>query len=174
MNEVVEHSFRTKAGTCVITPERIVLERQGIRVTVGKWIYGDTIHRALFIYGMIGAVALAVGAWSLATESYFAGILLSFIGVFFIWNVFVSRNASAAPVIERSTIQSVTAHPPRPPFTRGYFVVRYFENGKERRRYIFLPGVMSNGKREYQRALVVMQEAGLLNAKQSKNQDLSG
>jgi hypothetical protein len=165
MNEVAEHSFRTRAGICTITPERIILERHGIRRAVSNLIYGNTIQRAIIIYGLITAAALGVGAWALARESYVAGGLLCFVGLCFLRNVILSRNTSAATVIERSSIQSVEAHPPRPLLTRGYFTVWFSEKGKKRRRYIMLPGFMSNGNNEYPRALLAMQEAGLLNGK---------
>ena len=80
-----------------------------------------------------------------------------------VWDVVSSRNNSATPVIERSNILSVSAHSPRPPLTRGYFKVQFTDNGKERRRLIMLPGILSNGKQEYVHALEIMKQSGLLN-----------
>lgn len=173
MNGVVEHRFRTKTGTCIITAERIVLERQGIRGTAAKGIYGNTINRALIIYGVLGMFALVAGSWLLANKSYVSGGALCLVSVCCLWNVFVSRNNSATAVIERSTIQSVEAHAPRPPLTRGYFLVRFLEKGEERRRLIMLPGSMSHGNEEYHRALSAMREAGLMDGKQGNRESPS-
>jgi len=162
MNEVAEHSFRTRAGICTITPERIILERHGIRRAVSNLIYGNTIHRAIIIYGLITAAAFGFGAWALARESYIAGGLLCFVGLCFLRNLIICRNTSVATVIERPTIQSIEAHKPHPPFIRGYFTVWFLEKGKNHRRFIMLPSVMSNGSKEYPKALLALQETGLL------------
>jgi hypothetical protein len=123
---------------------------------------GNSISRALLIFGMLGLAALAFGIWSLTSGSTVAGIFYCLIGAFFLWNVVASRRNSAAPVIDRSTIRNVEAHPPRPPATRGYFAVLFEENGKERKRLIILPGSMENGREVYERAVATMKETGLL------------
>jgi hypothetical protein len=160
----MEHEFATKTGTCIITPAQIVLERQGIAGGVAIRIYGRSITRTLLMYGVIGVIAVAMGAWSLATGSQFFGIAICLIGVYFLWNIFVSRSNSAVPIIDRSTIVSVEAHPPRPLLTRGYFVVRFVDNGKMCRRLIMLPGSRGGGKEEYRRALLIMEQSGLMPA----------
>ena len=162
MNANAEHSFRTRAGTCTITPERIVLERHGFRRAISSLIYGNTINRAATLYGLITAVAFGLGAWAFAQGSYITGGLLYFIGLCFFRYLIMCRNTSVATVIERSSIQSVEVHKPHPPFTRGYFTVWFLEKGKKQRRFIMLPGFMSNGSKEYPKALLAMQETGLL------------
>ena len=157
----MEHRFTTKTGTCIITPEQIVLEHQGIAGGMASRIYGRSITRMLLNYGVMGVVALAIGTWSLATGSQFFGIVVCLIGAYFLWNIFVSRTNSAVPIIDRSTIVSVEAHPPRLLLSRGYFVVRFLDNGKTRQRLIMLPGSRGGGKEEYRRALLIMEQSGL-------------
>jgi hypothetical protein len=162
MNESVDNSFRIKAGTCIVTPEQIILRRRGIRGKVGKLIWGENIFRAIVIYGIISILMLAFGVVLLTEGNYFSGIVLCSIGLAFLLNVYLSRNASATQTIERLSIQSIEMHPPRPPITRGYFTVWFSDNGNKRRRFIMLPGMLSGGKKEYLKALLVMQNARLI------------
>ena len=162
MSTNTEHSFSTKAGTCIITPERIVLERHGFQRVISSLLYGDTINRAAILYGLITSVAFGLGAWAFAQGSYVIGVLLYLIGLGFFRNLIMCHNTSVATVIERSSIQSVEVHKPHPPFTRGYFTVWFLEKGKKQRRFIMLPGFMANGNKEYPKALLVMQETGIL------------
>jgi len=147
MSKIAENSFRTKAGTCVITPSQIVLERQGLLGAIGKYVYGNNIYRALAIYGILGAELLTVGIWLLIAEDFLGAVLLCLVGVFFVGNVFLNWNASAAPTIDRSNIQSVSTRRPRPPLTRGYFVVWFSKNGKARKRFIMLRACYQTAKR---------------------------
>jgi hypothetical protein len=162
MSEAPEYRFRTKTGTCTVTPERIILKREGVCGAVAETAYKTSIGRALTIYGVIGTVALLCGIWSLINRDFVAGGFQCAIGIFFIWNIVVSRNNSFAPVIDRSAIRKIVAHPPHPPVTRGYFAVLFEEDGRIRKRLIMIPGSMQGGKPEYERALTAMREAGLL------------
>ena len=162
MSANAERCFSTKAGTCIITPERIVLERHGFQRVVSSLLYGDTINRAAILYGLITSIAFGLGAWAFAQGSYVIGVLLYLIGLSFFRNLIMCRNTSVTTVIERSTIQTVEAHKPHPPFTVGYFTVWFLEKGKKQRRFIMLPGFMANGSKEYPKAVLVMQETGLL------------
>ena len=162
MNELQEYKFRTKTGVCTITPQQVILDRQGARGEVAKTVFGNGIHRALAIYAVLGIFLLIFGVSMLAQGDEISSAIYILLGLMFLWNVFTSRSNSSASVIERSAIQSVDAHPPRPPFTRGYFSVWFMENGSKRRRLIILPGSLSSGNEEYRKALAILQEAGLL------------
>ena len=159
-----EYTFRTKTGTCTITPEQIILTRDGSRGAAAELTVSSSIGRALMIYGVLGGSALIMGLWYLLGDDTPAGVVFSVIGALFLWNVVKSRNNSAVPTIDRSAIRAVEAHPPRPPATRGYFTVLFEEHGKVRKRMIMLPGVMENGQAEYERAEAAMRASGLLTA----------
>lgn len=165
MSEVVEYSFRTKTGSCTITPERIVLTREGVRGAVAERSFGSSIGNALVIYGVLGTAALVFGITSLVSGDVVSGGFLCLVGTLLIWNVIANRNNSATPVIERSSIRGVEGHPPRPPVTRGYFAVWFEDGGTVRKRLIMLPGSMENGNEEYKRAETAMRKAGLLDDK---------
>jgi len=162
MNKNIEYSFNTRAGSCIITKERIVLERHGFRRALSNLVYGETMTRAIVLYGLIVAVTFGFGGWAITEGSYIVGTMLVFIGLVFLRNLFMCRNTSVATVIERASVKSVEAHKPYPPFTRGHFTVWFLEKGKKQRRFITPPGSPFNGHKEYARAVQVLQETGLL------------
>jgi len=158
----VDHVFRTKTGLCTITDDRIVLTRGGVRGAVAEVTVGRSIWRPLITYGVLGAALLAFGVTRLAVREYLPGVVFCGFGGVFLCSVITSRNNSATPVILRSTIRGIVARPPRPPIVRGHFIVTFDEGGKERRRFILLPGTGSGGREEYAKAVQVMTAAGLL------------
>jgi len=160
--EVGECSFRTRSGVCIITEKQIILKRKGVLARRADFLYDDSMVRVLVLYAILGVSALAAGVLLLVLGSWAAGTFVCVFGLFLLWNVYFSRNNSANPEIERSSIRSVEAHPPRRLITRGYFTVRFLERGRERKRLIMMPGSISGGTAEYQRALSMMQVAGLL------------
>ena len=156
-------TFRTKSGTCTITPEQIVLRREGPRGAASQRLYGNSTVRILVIYGLLGACLLAYAVWSWRDGHKIAAILPGAFGLLLLWVVFLSRQNSAAATIDRLTIRSVEAHPPRPPITRGYFRVWFADDrGQQRQRLIMLPGSLSDGDAEYGKAVAAMRVAGLL------------
>jgi hypothetical protein len=159
-----KQTFRTKTGTCTITPDEIVLTRLGHRVSSA--VVGNSIIRILAIYGIMGGVLLALGVRVLLHGDTGPGVLLLLWGALVVGNVVVSRNNSAAAMVKRSAIRKVTAHRPRFPLTRGYFTVFFEEEGRLRKRLIMLPGSMHGGGEEYRRAEAMMATVGLLHARQ--------
>ena len=161
-SEASNYSFRTKTGICTITPEQIILSRESILGTAAKNIHGNNIRRSLTLYALLGITAVGLAAWAIVSRDYFFGAFLLIIGLFLLWSVLSSRNNSAAPIIQRSDIKSVKARAPIPPIRRGYFIVRFTENGKEHNRLIMLPGSLYGGKAEFELALQTMQKSGLM------------
>lgn len=161
-------TFRTKTGTCTITPDEIVLTSSGHGVSsaIARRMFGNSIIRILTIYGIVGGVLVALGVRALLRGDTGPGVLLLLWGALFVGNVVVSRNNSATAVVKRSAIRKVTAHRPRPPLTRGYFAVFFEEEGRLRKRLIMLPGSMHGGSEEYRRAEAMMPGVGLLRARQ--------
>jgi hypothetical protein len=162
MNNEAEYTFRTKTGTCMISPERLVLTRDGTTGKVAQFLYGRSIHRGLIIYGIIGTAVLIFGIWQIIEENYISGVFFLLIGIYLFWNVIASWNNSGLNQIERSTVQSIDIQPPKPPLTRGYFTINFTHNGKKRKRLVMLPGSLSGGEEEYKKALSAMKETGWL------------
>jgi len=162
MSETSEYSFRTKTGTCTITPDQIILTREGPRGAAAERFIGSSVRRALLIYALLGVGVLSLGLRYFYIGPAAAGVIPVLIGVYLLWNVITSRNCSAVPIINRTAIRTVEAHPPRPPITRGYFAVLFSENGKESKRLIMLPGSMHGGRAEYKHAAATMRASGLI------------
>jgi len=129
---------------------------------MARMVYGESIVRLLVIYGALGIASLALGVWQFTNGSYIPGFFLCILGSLLLWNIIWSRRNSAGTIIELSTVKSVDAHAPHPPFTRGYFVVHFLEKGEERQRLITLPGSLSGGDEEFKKAVSTMRETGLL------------
>jgi hypothetical protein len=162
MNSETEYTFRTKTGVCKLSAERLVLTREAKTGKVMRILYGRSIHRGLILYGVFGTIFLLLGVWQIIEEQYISGMLFVLIGIYLFWNVIASWNNSSLNQIERSTVQSVEIQPPKPPLTRGYFKINFTHNGKKRKRLVMMPGVMSGGDEEYQKALSMMKETGWL------------
>jgi hypothetical protein len=156
-------TFETKTGFCHIFPDRIVLSRDGIAGEIASVTVGNNIARILVIYGM-----MALGFLAIAIDGYRKGILAQQIvpgvlAVVLICSIVASRNNSAAPVIGRSRIRKVTFRKAIPGFTRSHFVVRFEdERGKLKKRLIMLPGSLTGGPKETEKAVKIMTEAGLI------------
>lgn len=161
-----EKIFRTKTGFCHILPDKIVLARDGIAGSAANAVSGKTnsIGRTLIIYGVL-TIYFAFKAYNMfVKEDTVWAILYSLVVVFNVYAITTSINNSSASVIEKDKIKSVTFNKAKPGLTRSYFEVFFeAENGKIKKRLIMLPGSLSNGSEETQKALQIMEEEGLLN-----------
>jgi hypothetical protein len=84
-------------------------------------------------------------------------------GIYLIYTVFKSINLSATPIIERNKIKNVEFKPAKKFLTRSYFKVDFEQNaGKIKSRLIMLPGSLNDGTNETEKAIGIMQNAGLI------------
>jgi len=158
-----EKTFRTKTGFCHVTADKIILTRDGAVGNLSKVIVGNTIWRIVIIYGII-----SVGLIYFAYESYVIGDIatalpLGLIAFYFVYGIVKSLNNSATPVIERKDILRVTYHAGTSGLTRPRFVVEFTDNGRTKKRLIPLPGSLSGGQSEADKAVEIMKSAKLLN-----------
>lgn len=163
MGEETSRIFKTKTGTCQVTREKLVLTRSGLTGNAARGLFGNSITRALVLYGTVGFAALVYAVIMILSENYGQAVLFGLIGVYFAYNVFASFKNSATPEIERSEVKNIVIHSPRPPLTRAYFVVHFVRDGKSKKRLIVLPGSMSDGNIEYENALSILQNEGWTN-----------
>ncbi len=161
MSENESLSFRTKTGTCEITPDQIILTRSGVRGQVARLIFGSSIQRAVMIYGVLALLALVFTVVAVVEGDMVGIILFGALALLCGLNAVDARRKSASPIIERKSIRRVQAHPPHAPVTRGYFNVEFEEQGVTRQRLIILPGSLEDGNAEFQRALEILRQAGL-------------
>jgi hypothetical protein len=83
--------------------------------------------------------------------------LFLILGLFLLLGIFRSLNNSGTPVIERQKIRDIEFKKALPGATRAYFVVRFEnESGHIKQRLIMLPGSLSNGELETEKALKIM------------------
>lgn len=158
-----EKTFKTKTGFCHILPDKIVLTRDGIIGNVAKVTVGNGIARILIIYGII-----AIGLFYFAFDNYkngqtFTSILFGLLGLFLVYGTITSINNSATPIIDRQKIKEVKFRKAIFGLTRSRFEV-YFEddNSKIKKRLITLPGSLTDGQNETEKAIKIMKDEKLI------------
>lgn len=158
-----EKTFKTKTGFCHILPDKIVLTRDGVVGNVAKVTVGKSIVRILIIYGV-----MTVGLFYFGFEAYKNGqtlqpILFGLIGVYLIYGIINSLNNSATPIIDRDRIKEVILKKAIKGLTRSRFEVMFEdENRKIKKRLIMLPGSMTDGQSETEKAIAIMKDEQLL------------
>ena len=152
-----ENIFKTKSGYCQVLKDKIVLTRDGVTGNVAKVTMGNNIVRPLIIYGVISMSLFFLGFKSFSEGRTLEALFLVIIGFFLIFAIIKSSKNSASPIINRQNIKDIEFKKAVPGATRAYFIIR-FENevGKIKQRLILLPGSLSNGESETQKALEIM------------------
>ena len=158
-----ENTFKTKTGFCHILPDKIILTRDGIIGNVASMTVGNDISRILVIYG-----GFAIGLFYFAFDEYRNGqivqpILFVLLGVFLIYGIANSINNSATPIIDRQKIREVKLKKAIVGLTRSRFEVLFEdENGKIKKRLIMLPGSLTDGQNETEKAIKIMTDEKLI------------
>ncbi|RDC56522.1 phosphoribosylaminoimidazolesuccinocarboxamide synthase [Pedobacter chinensis] len=158
-----EKTFKTKTGFCHILPDKIVLTREGIIGNVATVTVGNNISRILIIYG-----GLAIGLFYLAFDSYTEGqiaplILFGLFGIYLVYGIVNSINNSATPIIDRQNIKEVKFKKAIVGLTRSRFEVLFEdEQGKLKKRLILLPGSLTDGQSETEKAIKIMTDEKLI------------
>ena len=158
-----EKTFKTKTGFCHILPDKIVLTRDGVVGNVAKVTVGNNIARILLIYG-----AITIGLFYFAYEAFksrqtLQPILFGLIGLYLIYGILSSINNSATPIIDRKKIKDLKLKKAVKGLTRSRFEVLFEdENGKIKKRLITLPGSLTDGQDETEKAVQIMREEQLL------------
>lgn len=156
-------TFKTKTGYCHILSDQIILTRDGIIGNVAKATVGNNITRIILIYGVI-----TIGLFYFVLDAYkngetFQPILFGLIGIYLIYGIINSLNNSATPIIDRQKIKEVKFKKAIKGLTRSRFEVLFEdENGKIKKRLIMLPGSLTDGQNETEKAVKIMMEEKLL------------
>ena len=158
-----ENTFKTKTGYCHILPDRIVLTRDGSIGNVASVVSNNNLTRILMVYVAFSVFLLYLAFKSSIKGQFFMPIFYGTISFYLMYGVFASRNNSSTPVIERNKIKEIKYKKAIFGLTRARFEV-FFEDekGKIKKRIIMLPGSLSDGKVETEKALVIMKQEGLL------------
>ena len=158
-----EKTFKTKTGFCHILPDKIVLTRDGIIGNVAKVTVGNNVSRILIIYG-----GLSLGLFYFAFDSYKKGqiaqpILFGLLGIYLVYGIINSINNSATPIIDRQKIKEVKFKKAIIGWTRSRFEVLFEDKqGKIKKRLIMLPGLLTDGQNETEKAIKIMTDEKLI------------
>lgn len=157
-----EKTFRTKTGFCHVTGDKIILTRDGVIGNISKVTVGNNVTRILIIYGL-----LSVGLIYFAYDSFTKGdtttiLFFGLMGLYLIYGIVKSRNNSATPIIDRKDIRSVTYNSGTSGLTRPRLEVEFNDNGQIKKRLIMLPGTLTGGQSEADKAVQIMRDEKLL------------
>ena len=158
-----QNTFKTKTGFCHILPDKIVLSRGGVMGSTSDIVVGNSINRVLIIYGIITIYLLYSAINNFQSGHIIISIIYTLVGLFLLYGIISSLNNSATPVIERSSIRNIKLKEAIFGLTRSRFEVLFEdEDGKIKKRLIMLPGSLTGGKRETEKAVKIMQMENLL------------
>ncbi len=155
--------FKTKTGYCHILPDKIVLSRDGVIGNVSSALVGNNINRVLFFYALLVIGNLFAAYMHFKKNEIYSTLFFLIAGLFLLYGILASRNNSATPIINRTSIKKVKFTKGMGWLTRSRFEV-LFENeqGKLKKRLIMLPGTLNNAKEETTKALQIMKTNNLL------------
>jgi hypothetical protein len=158
-----ENTFKTKSGYCHVLPDKIVLTRDGVIGNLSKAVNGNGISRILILYSLISIYLLYSSYSKFQKDEFVPAVFYLGLAVFLISGIFRSINNSATPIIERSKIKEVKFINGTKGVTRSRFEV-FFEDekGKIKKRFILLPGSLSNGDSATKKALEIMRNEKLI------------
>ncbi|MCE3228190.1 MAG: phosphoribosylaminoimidazolesuccinocarboxamide synthase [Bacteroidetes bacterium] len=155
--------FETKTGFCHILPESIVITRSNFVAETVNGSGSGKMTRVLFIYIGLAAFFTMAALYNFSRERTTHGILQITMAVFLIYTVITNRNMSVAPVILRNRIKAVKFIKGIPFLTRSRFEIVFEDDaGEMRKRFIILPGSLSGGKEETEKAVRIMRKENLL------------
>lgn len=158
-----EKTFKTKTGYCHILPDKIVLTRDGIIGNLATVTVANNISRILVIYG-----GLSIGLFYFSFDNYRNGqivqpIIFGLFGIYLVYGIVNSINNSATPIIDRQNIKEVKFKKAIVGLTRSRFEVLFEDDqGKIKKRLIMLPGSLTDGQNETEKALKIMTDEKLI------------
>jgi hypothetical protein len=156
-------TFKTKTGFCHILPEKIVLTRDGIIGDISKIVVGNGMSKTLIINSGFSIFTLYNAFTSFQDNQYGSTLLFSVLAIFLIYSIIKSLNNSATPIIERNKIKDAKFINGKSGLTRARFEIMFQdENGKLKKRLIMLPGSLSDGQNETEKAVEIMRNERIL------------
>ena len=158
-----EKTFKTKTGYCHILPDKIILTRDGIIGNVAKVTVGNNISRILIIYGGLTVAFLYFAFNSYQGRQIVQAVLFTLAALYLAYGILNSLNNSATPIIDRNKIKQVKLKKAIIGLTRSRFEVLFEdENGKIKKRLIMLPGSLTDGQNETEKAIEIMTSEALI------------
>lgn len=155
-------TFRTKTGYCHICEDKIVLSREkdsNATIESSK----NRIGLTFLFYGLLSVFMLYH-----SYDRYVSGHIGEFayygtMGLIPLILIITSRNLSSTNLIWRNSIKKIEYRSGTKFVTRSRFLVTFEdEKGQIKKRFIFLPGSLSNGESATAEALEIMKEEKLV------------
>jgi len=158
-----EKFFKTKTGFCHILPDKIILTRDGIIGNIAKATVGKNSSGNLVLYSILSAGFFYFAIEYYKTKELLQSIFFMLLGSYLTYGVINSINNSTTPIIDRNKIREVKFKKSILGLTRSRFEV-FFDNGygKIKKRIIMLPGSLSDGKNETEKAIKIMTEEKII------------
>ncbi len=158
-----EKKFRTKTGYCHILPDKIVFSRDGIIGDVAKIAVRNNVGRVLFIYGCLAALLFYAAISNFRNNLIVLPLLFVVLGIYLVYGIFKSLNLSGTPIIDRDKIKHIQLKKGTPGLSRSRFEVTFEnEQSKLKKRLILLPGSMTDGPKETEKALKFFKAENLM------------
>lgn len=154
-------TFRTKTGVCRVSPDKLVLERTGVRGQAAQTLHGDSKTRTWLVYLVIVAV-MAHTAWSAlrAGDTALASVWAALAG-WIVVSLARTRDFSMVNELSRTRMERVEFVRGIAGLTRDRVVVHFRDDaGKQARRFIIMPGALQQGRGELERARAALQNQG--------------
>jgi hypothetical protein len=156
-------TFKTKTGFCHVEKDNIILTRDGIIGNISKITTNNKISRILIIYSGLSFFLLYNASKAYKTGERMFSLYFVLLAIFLIYGILKSWNNSATPIIERNRIKDVKFINAKSGLTRSRFEILFEDtNGKLKKRLIMLPGSLSDGRIETDKALEIMKKEGFI------------
>jgi hypothetical protein len=155
--------FKTKTGFCHITEEKIILTRDGVMGTIASMEVGNNIPKLLITYGLTSLWLMYCAYNSYLNGDTFEVVIFGLFGLCLVYVIAKSLNNSATPIIDRKDIKTVKFIKGISGLTRSRFEVEFNQKGKIKKRLILLPGSLTDGQNETEKAIKIMTDEKLLN-----------
>ena len=155
-------TFPSKNGLCQLYSDRIEINVNGAFGKLLRWLYGKGFKSMSVIYGLLFVGFIAATAIAFLIDNYFLAfffVVFSLVSLYALW---INRNVSIAPVIQRREIEKVVYHEAVQGVSRASFDVYFRPEKRLLKRKIFLPSLMQNGAEIANSAYWMMRDEGLV------------
>ncbi len=153
----IENGFRLDQGFCYF-------QKDGLDIRNNRFSFSNR-HKAGFRQWFIGVIlpsVLIIGYGIMAYKGFVhnRSITLNVFICFWLVYVFFIRIAMRPSkiFIPKNAITRIKHNSAIRFFSKGYFVIRYMQNEKEKRTILILPGILNNDIEEKERAIRLLKE----------------
>ena len=155
-------SFPTKNGLCQLYSDRIEINVNGAFGKLMRWLFGRGFKSMSVIYGLLFIGFVASTTIALIIENYFLAFFFIIFGLVSLYALWINRNVSIAPVIQRKEIEKVVYNEAIQGVSRASFDIYFKPEGRMLKRKIYLPSLMQKGAEVANSAYWMMRDEGLV------------